>query len=100
MADHYHVGQNIRGCQPDSEPYVVETLDDAQEALADDLKRFLDDEWDVPSEHRRSVAMTINDDPDGIDGKTIILVSAWPYDQGVALFYSRCQDPSCEREVE
>jgi hypothetical protein len=50
---HYHVGHNVPGYSPD-DVYTVETKADAQRAVAEDVRRYRESEWDLPRSQRRT----------------------------------------------
>ena len=73
MTRHYHIGQNIPGYMPMSDPYIVTTKRDAVAALIDEKERVLDSDMgfhDSPpratlhcvGNARRDLSLFISDD--------------------------------------
>ena len=90
MTRHYHVGNNIPGYLPDN-TYRVETKRDAQKALAEEVRRYRDEQWQQPSIYRRT--------GEGSAYRGDVFFKnrhAW-HDLGIHFWWSVCQD-DCPEE--
>lgn len=87
---HYHVGHNIPGYSSD-DTYRVETKADARKAVAEEVRRYRESEWDLPRSQRRTASGTAR------DGYVKFDRANDPYDQGYAYWWNACQE-DCEEE--
>jgi hypothetical protein len=88
---HYHVGHNMPGYSSD-DVYTVATKRDAQRAVADDVKRYRESEWDLPRRERRTASGSAR------DGYVKFERNGDPYDLGYIYWWSKCQCDEGEHE--
>ena len=88
---HYHVGSNTPGYLPEGDVYTIETEAGAIAALTDDVKRFRDDQYDMPRSQRR----TSRDKPK--DGRVYFTRPGDSYDLGLVFWWAQCTEDDCEQ---
>ncbi len=92
-ATHYHIGSNIPGYLPDSDVYAVNTKRDATAAVADEVRRYRESEWDLPRSQRRTGHGSAR------NGYVKFKRTGDPYDLGIVFWWSACQD-DCDLDQE
>lgn len=91
---HYHVGANTPGYLSDNETYTISTKRDAIAALADDVRRYRDQEYDLPRRNRRTGHGSAK------SGYVHFERPGDVYDLGLSFWWARCSEPDCNPDGE
>jgi hypothetical protein len=92
MKAHYHVTINTPGYVAEDDPYIVTSKRAAAAAVADEARRYRESEWDLPRAERRTGRGS------GKAGYIYFDRPGDPYDLGLAMSWTRCEDPGCEQD--
>ena len=87
---HYHVGSNTPGYLPEADVYTVSTKRDAMNALAYDVKRYIESEWDLPRGQRRTGKGSVK------SGDVYFDRPGDAHDLGLHFWWTQCAETDCE----
>ncbi len=87
---HYHVGSNVPGYLPEGDVYMVASKREARAAVASDVRRYRDEEADLPRAQRRTGHGSAR------DGYVKFERPGDAYDLGLIFWWQRCQDDCSE----
>ena len=92
MGTHYHVGSNVPGYLPEGDTYTVSSKKAAAAAVADEVRRYRESEWDLPRNERRTGHGNSN------DGYVHFKRPGDVYDLGISFWWQQCQETDCESD--
>lgn len=90
-ARHYHVGANTPGYLPEGDVYTVSTKKEAQKALAQSVREYREQQYDLPLRQRRTAR------GQALEGYVHMQNANDPFDLGIAFWWNECTD-DCEQD--
>lgn len=89
---HYHVGSNTPGYLPEGDVYTVTSKREAISAVAEEARRYRDEEYDLPRSQRRVGRGSAR------DGGVYFERPGDPYDLGIHFWWAVCDVPDCPED--